>query len=246
MNKQQSSSLVIALLLMAGSAAFLVRLRSHQTLGLPGVRTHALPGSRRLEVDLPKAVLNYTSAALEVDQMTLDILPQDTSFGQRGYTAADGFQIALNVVLMGSDRTSIHKPQFCLEGMGWHIDEGSSCESAVHVERPCVYELPVMKLVASRQAESRGQTLTLRRVYVYWFVAENAYTARHGQRMWWMARELLRTGVLQRWAYVTCSAICLPGQEDATFERLKEFIATAVPEFQLTPKPAANSLTARQ
>ena len=47
-------------------------------------------------------------------------------------------------------------------------------------------------------------------VYVFWFVADNAYTARHGQRMWWMAREMMRTGVLQRWAYVSCFAACPP------------------------------------
>jgi len=53
--------------------------------------------------------------------------------------------------------------------------------------------------------------------------------------MWWMARDLIRTGVLQRWAYVSYLAICEPGQEDATFERMKTFIAASVPEFQLTP-----------
>jgi len=54
--------------------------------------------------------------------------------------------------------------------------------------------------------------------------------------MWWMARELFRTGELQRWAYVLCFAVCLPGQEEVTFERIRKFIAAAVPEFQLTPK----------
>jgi len=45
--------------------------------------------------------------------------------------------------------------------------------------------------------------------------------------------------VLQRWAYVTYFAVCAPGQEDAAYERLKKLIQTSVPEFQLTPKPAA-------
>jgi hypothetical protein len=42
---------------------------------------------------------------------------------------------------------------------------------------------------------------------------------------------------MERWAYVVCSAVCFPGQEDATFERLKKFMVAAVPEFQLTPRP---------
>jgi len=60
-----------------------------------------------------------------------------------------------------------------------------------------------------------------------------------------MARELLTTGVLQRWAYVTYFAVCLPGQEQATFERLEKIIASSVPEFQLTPKPRENAVAVR-
>jgi hypothetical protein len=146
---------------------------------------------------------------------------------------------------MGSDRTSLHKPQFCVEGAGWHIDKSASRQEAVPVERPFRYNLPVMKLLATKQIEYEGQVQTFRGIYVYWFVADDAYTAQHWQRMWWMARELFHTGVLQRWAYVPCWAICLPGQEEATFERMKKFIADSVPEFQLTPKPPGQMLTAQ-
>jgi hypothetical protein len=69
-------------------------------------------------------------------------------------------------------------------------------------------------------------------------VADNdEYTARHWQRMWWMARDLLTKGVLQRWAAVSVLASCAPGQEDATYERMKTFIRAAAPEFQLVPRP---------
>jgi hypothetical protein len=77
-------------------------------------------------------------------------------------------------------------------------------------------------------------------VFVYWFVADGLLTARHTDRMWWMAKDLLSNGVLERWAYVMCFSACLPGQEDATFGRLKQFIASATPEFQLTPPPKKN------
>jgi hypothetical protein len=52
--------------------------------------------------------------------------------------------------------------------------------------------------------------------------------------------------VLQRWAYVACISPCAPGQEDATFARMKKFIAAAVPEFQLTPPPAGPAVAARR
>ena len=42
----------------------------------------------------------------------------------------------------------------------------------------------------------------------------------------------LRTGTLQRWAYVACFAQCLPGEEDKAFARVKELVAEAVPQFQ--------------
>jgi hypothetical protein len=78
----------------------------------------------------------------------------------------------------------------------------------------------------------------LRGVFLYWFVADNELTAYHWERMWWMARDLVRTGVLQRWAYVTVFSPCFPGEEEATFERMKRFVSSSVPEFQLAAGPA--------
>lgn len=246
MNKQQWLLLAVSLLLIGGSAAFLGRLRSHQVLSPPGVKTHALTDSRRLAVDLPESVLDYSSVEIPIESIAIETLPQDTSFGQRGYTATNGgFQVALSVVLMGSDRTSLHKPQFCLEGAGWHIEDAASSERTIHVEQPCAYDLPVTELVASSQLTAGGQTFLARKVYVYWFVSDKRITARHGQRMWWMAEDLLRTGVLDRWAYVSCAAICPPGQEEATYARLAAFIAAAVPDFQLTPKASSTDVATR-
>jgi hypothetical protein len=62
--------------------------------------------------------------------------------------------------------------------------------------------------------------------------------------MWWMAKDMMLTGVLQRWAYVTYFAVCAPGEEDATFERMKKMIAASVPEFQLTPGVGSVATTA--
>jgi hypothetical protein len=63
--------------------------------------------------------------------------------------------------------------------------------------------------------------------------------------MWWMARDLLCTGVLQRWASIGYFAQCARGQEDATFERITKLIAASAPEFQLVPRPAAQTRAAR-
>jgi hypothetical protein len=76
----------------------------------------------------------------------------------------------------------------------------------------------------------------VRVLYVFWFVAGDRLASDHSGRMWEMAKEMLRSGVLQRWAYVSVMAECLPGEEEATFDRMKAFIIQAVPQFQLVPR----------
>lgn len=246
MNKQRIILLVVALAVMGGGAGVLARMKSNQRLGAPGVKTEPIPGGRNLHVLLPERVLNYESEEIKQGGVVTNTLPPDTSFGQRRYSNKEkpGDWLLLNVVLMGSDRTSLHKPQFCLEGWGWRIDDQYSLETKIPIARPHPYELPVVKLVSTRVVKNdKGQPVALRGVYVYWFVADDALSGdiTGRERMWWMAKHLLRTGELQRWAYVACFSVCLPGQEDATFERMKEFIAAAVPEFQLTPKPGTTA-----
>jgi len=243
MTKQKVILAGVALLMIGSAAGLLVRLKANQRLGEPGVRTAPVAGGKNLRVLLPARVLHYASEEIEQEGIVTNTLPADTSYGQRRYLdlANPNDWLLMNVVLMGADRTSIHKPQYCLEGAGWHIDAAATAETTVRVERPQPYDLPVIKIVSTRQiTDAKAQTVTVRGIYVYWFVADGALSGDKSgaQRMWWMARNLLRTGVLQRWAYISCFTVCLPGQEDATFERMKKFMAASVPEFQLVPKPA--------
>jgi hypothetical protein len=64
--------------------------------------------------------------------------------------------------------------------------------------------------------------------------------------MWLTARDVLTTGSLPRWAYVSYFVMCPPGFEQAAFERLKPFIAAATPEFHLNPRPKETTLSSRQ
>jgi hypothetical protein len=192
-----------------------------------------------LHADLPERLLDYSSEELETEDLVIRTLPNDTSFGFRRYQNADGFYLDMRVVLMGRDRTSLHRPQFCLTGQGWEINQSLSKETTVKVEQPFAYELPIVALMTSATMNIDGQSQLRSGVYVYWYVADDAMSASTSgiERMWWMATKLLRTGVLQRWAYISCFAPCAPGQEAATFERLKRFISAAVPQFQLYPRP---------
>jgi hypothetical protein len=215
--------------------------RIHQShrLGEPGLRMvdePVLADDGRVvntnTVALPAVVLDYRSETRPISEMELGWLPADTTYARRQYEAPGRRSLLLNVVLMGQDRTSIHRPQICLTGQGWTIEQSELLEIAV--DRPHPYRLPVMRLIASRPYRDRhDQVHTLKAVYVYWFVADGQVTARHGQRMWWMARDLLTQGILQRWAYVSCLSIDYAGSEQVLYRQIEEFLAAAVPEFQL-------------
>jgi hypothetical protein len=236
MNRQKPILFIIVIALIGALAGALAHAKSNQKLGLPGVKTRPLDGSKNLEVVLPADLSGYKSKLLPQAEVVTNQLPQDTSYGQRLYVSDDGFQTLANVVLMGSSRASIHKPQICLTAQGWNISDSASRVEMVHMDRPVPYDLPVMRLAATRETELNGQKVVEQGVYVYWFVDADRYTASHARRLIWMAQDVLLKSELDRWAYIAFFSVGAPGQEDAMFERMKKLIATSVPEFQLVPQ----------
>jgi len=225
---------IIVLALIGGGTGALTWLKKNQKLGAPGIMATPIPGSIKMHFDLPERVLDFTSTKEAEGQIVLNTLPKDTSFAQRRYTAPDGFWVNAGIVLMGMDRTSIHKPEFCLPGQGWRIDKRATV--SIPIQGPHPYRLQVAKwTITNFIPDANGRKQEVRGLYVFWFVAKNEETDSHWQRIWWLTRDLLTKGVLQRWAYVSYFTVCLPGQEDATFDRMKKLIAASVPEFQLPP-----------
>jgi len=236
MKVQKIIVFIIVVALIGGAAAAVDWFHANQKLGAPGIKVVSIPGSVAVKIVLPVQVLDFTSTNVPEDQIVL-YMSKDTSCAQRRYVAPDGFQVNANVILMGADRTSIHKPDFCLPGQGWSINE----KTVVNIPVSGVqnYQLPVAKWVVGNFYQTPdGKKVAVRGIYVFWFVADGEQTTDNNQRMWWLGRDLLRTGVLQRWAYVSFFSVCAPGQEEATFARMKQLIAASVPEFQLPPKLA--------
>jgi hypothetical protein len=115
----------------------------------------------------------------------------------------------------------------------------------VPIPKPTPYDLPVMKLTTGKSVALKdGKIEQYRALFVYWFVSDRRITARHDERMWWMTKDLLTTGVLSRWAYIAYFTVCRPGEEKEAFELLERFIAASVPEFQLVHSPGASSAPA--
>ena len=221
----------LAVGLIALTSLFLSYWRTNQVLGQPGIRVVELDDRGTLEVGFPETVLDYKGRYQEVSQVELDVLPDDTTINVRIYQAPDGFDMQVRAVLMGSDRTSIHQPQYCLVGAGFTIDETNLQSLRIEGEEP--YELPVMVLKSRKTLEDTEYT----GYYIYWFVADGLSTPHHWERMAWMAKGLFTTGTLQRWAYVSCFGVVPPGtSEEAALDRLKRFLVHAVPMFQPRPQ----------
>lgn len=233
MNRQKIFILITVLALIGITAGLLSRVSGGQKLGRPGLKTRPVAGTGNLEIVLPEQVAGFTSQPLEVAQKVRDYLPKDTSFGQRIYRSEDGVWIQVYVVLMGTDRTSIHKPQVCLPAQGLTIDKTEV--SPIPIEQPKRYDLPVIKLTLGNLTVKERET-PMHGLFVYWFVTDGELSADPSgvRRMWQSTLHLIRTGEMQRWAYVSCFAVCEPGQEDLAYDRMKQLIAGAVPQFQLT------------
>jgi hypothetical protein len=143
---------------------------------------------------------------------------------------------------MGTDRTSIHQPQYCLKYQDWRITQTE--QVLLPMDRPYAYNLPALKLTVSREVLNEyKQPVQLRGLYVDWFVSADHLTSNQGTRMLSIARTMLQTGVLERWAYISYFTACLPGEEQATFEQLERFIRASAPEFQtVAGQPSAGRI----
>jgi Protein of unknown function (DUF3485) len=228
--------LVVALVLMASTAAALAWLRTNQKLGEPGIKATPIPGQIQMHIDLPERVLDFTSTNIPEPDIAIGYFPKDTSYAERRYLNPDGFWIQSIAILMGADRTSIHRPEYCLPGQGWSIDKKDIVTIPINDNSPYQLQVARWNLSTSYQ-QPDGKKATAFAVYVYWYVAHNEETPNHDKMLEELTLNLFRTGNLQRWAYISYFAPSGPGQQDASFEEIKKLITAQVPQFQL-PLPS--------
>ncbi len=229
-SRQKVFLFALTVALIGGTAGAVTWLKAHQRLGAPGLKATPIPDSVMMHVELPPRVLDFTSTNLPEAQTVLDYLPKDTSFASRHYFAPDGAWAQANAILMGADRTSIHRPDYCLPGQGWQIRDKTEVKLKIAGAPP--YELPVMKWIISNTFPAPdGSKQTVSGLYVFWFVTRGQTTDDFPTMLKSMLFHQLAHGVLQRWAYVSYFTACAPGQEDATFARMRQLIAASVPNF---------------
>ncbi|MGH7941242.1 MAG: exosortase-associated EpsI family protein [Limisphaerales bacterium] len=232
MNNFKWKTLIVALLLIAGTAVALDWLRAHQRLGPPGIQATPIPGQTRMNIHLPKNVLDFTSTNVPEPSVVLGYLPRDTSYTERMYFDPDGLRIQSTVILMGEDRTSIHRPEYCLPGQGWSIDKKET--AIIPTGAGPSYPLRVARWNVSASIEQPdGSKVSAFGVYVYWYVTKDHETPDHNKMLEQMAVNLFRTGHLQRWAYASYFALCGSSEQDTAFGEIKRLIMAQVPQFQL-------------
>ncbi len=230
----------IGLALVGGTAVAVTWLKDHQKLGRPGIIVTPMAGSAQMKIELPAQVPGFTSTNAPETEQELGYFPKDTSYAGRMYKSPDGFRVRGTIILMGADRTSIHQPEYCLPGQGWHIDERQ--EVKLPIAGPQPYQLPVAKWTVSGTGQDPdGKKVAVRGFYVFWFVADNEESTSDAGFQLYLFRDLLWTRVLQRWAYVSYFAVCAPGQEDAAFARMTRLITASVPQFQYPPRAAGTN-----
>jgi hypothetical protein len=224
--------LAVALVLITGTAAALTWLRANQKLGAPGIIATAIPGQVRMNIDLPARILDFTSTNIPEPEEVINYLPPDSSYAERMYFDPDGLRIQSTAILMGADRTSIHRPEYCLPGQGWNIDKKEIATVPINDAPPYQLQLARWNLSTSIQ-QPDGSKETAFAVYVFWYVAKNDETPDHDKMLEHLTVNLFRTGELQRWAYISYFSVCGPGQQDAAFEEIKRLIKAQVSKFQL-------------
>lgn len=224
--------LTAALILMAGTAVALAWLRANQKLGAPGIKATSIPGQVRMNINLPERVSDFTSTNIPEPDVAINYFPADTSYAERMYFDPNGLRIQSTAILMGTDRSSIHRPEYCLPGQGWSIDKKDIVTIPIN-DNPS-YQLQVARWNLSTTIQQPdGTKETASGIYVYWYVAQDDETPDHDKMLEQLTLNLFRTGGLQRWAYISYFAVCGAGQQDAAFGEVKRLIQAQVPQFQL-------------
>jgi hypothetical protein len=186
-----------------------------------------------IDMNLPASLNGFAGADQEVSKSELAILPGDTEFAKKLYSNQRGDQISCQIVLSGSEKRSIHRPEVCLPAQGWSLKSGE----VIQIMMANGGNLEVMKLhIAKRISLPGGQQRELTTLFLYWFVGRDATTPHHLVRVLRTNLDMLVRNTNHRWAYVIVSAPVLEGvapqgkNAEETLLMLKEFIACLAPE----------------
>ena len=228
--KGRGAPVAAAVVLLAiAEGLFLSYRASLPSNGRPGV---ILAKDGANPVELPTYLgSNWMGHRVEPEPVERAILPPDTGFSRKYYLNLDdpNQHVLLSIVLSGSDRTSIHRPELCVVGQGWTIDRSSSHRFAYPARSDGGFGATVLS-VRHEIAGPRGRK-SVPNIIVYWFVGDDCVESSQTRRMLHDAWSRLARGRAPRWAYVFLQTGSEDG-EDAALARVQAILNLALPSFQ--------------
>lgn len=160
-------------------------------------------------------------------------LPRDTVIFKKQYfhNADEDLTVYAGVVLSGSDRSSIHRPELCMPSQGHTIGSRELIRIPLEGREP----LDIMVLHLSRRMPSGRVVYSY---FAYWFVGKNVETPHNLERMWLMASDRIFRNISHRWAYISLSGQRTSFECREYMNSLKDFIHLFHPAITLIPPDA--------
>jgi hypothetical protein len=157
-----------------------------------------------------------------VNLAVLQGLPEDTIVRTLSYASPiHDTPISVALVVSGRQQKSIHRPEQCLPGQGYLIQE--SVPMTVPLQKGSSLNV---RLIHARSEQLAQPPL----LFAYWFRGGHHETSSHWRRLYLMSRDLLVDNVAYPWLYVS---VQMPGSSDErSIETLRDFIEILHPALE--------------
>ena len=164
-------------------------------------------------------------------------LPADTTLLKKRYTnKATGEQLHGSVVLSGQDRSSIHRPETCLQGQNNDVKGEVFIQVPLKGRQPL--EVKILELEKPIPGLPKGENISYQ-YYAYWFVGKDRETAKHSERMFWMGYDRFVRNVSHRWAYISVSGVRGSETGDEYHDQIRSFVGEMYPRMVIDPEAFA-------
>jgi hypothetical protein len=150
------------------------------------------------DLEIPDICPDCGSHLFNMARAEKEQLPEDTEFVKSAYTNDAGTRLFTSIVLSGTARDSIHRPQRCLKGQGNSLDGEYTLSVPLEGRDP----LKVRVIKTSRTFRTAEGPVPYYSYYAYWFVGQDRETPYHVGRMFWLAWDRVVRSKANRWAYI--------------------------------------------
>ncbi|WFB36547.1 exosortase-associated EpsI family protein [Kiritimatiellota bacterium B12222] len=155
------------------------------------------------------------------------VLPKDTVILKKQYIKQSDPEntVFTSVVLSGKDRSSIHRPEVCLDAQGNIIKD--SITISIPLENGNTLKAQVLLI-----NKTYSEEYTRYGYYAYFFVGKDRTTHLHIERLLWMSLDRIFRNVSHRWAYISVSGERNPDNTDYV-EEIRDVVSKLYPQISL-------------